>query len=116
LEGCKSITDDGLFPLRDLDLVYLNLNGTFYGKINKLLLSPPARVLFFSPLKCYRSDVDVSDRGCKVVVGMSKLATLCLSRTRVTHAIYSILASSLSKGEARLPPFPSSSLFVLTRG
>jgi hypothetical protein len=28
LEGCKSITNDGLLALRDLDLVYLNLNGT----------------------------------------------------------------------------------------
>jgi hypothetical protein len=37
----------------------------------------------------------VSDQGCKVATEMTNLTTLCLSRTRVTHGLYHIIASAL---------------------
>ena len=40
----------------------------------------------------------MSDQGCKTAAEMTSLATLCLSRTRVTHGLYNIIAAALCAG------------------
>ncbi len=58
------MTDDGLAALSTLDLACLNLNG-----------------------------VSVSDGGCKFFMGMTRLSTLGLSRTRITNALFPALVA-----------------------